>query len=107
MGLVAIAMIFARTWPFLRPYVLGYWQEIPFRQATETDAKAKANPEEIEPVTEWSFRHIPPLVTMVAAMGPVSGIVPLNTSWLFDFLLISILCMAVLSWSLLFVKQSL
>jgi len=106
-GFVAIAMIFARTWPFLRPYVLGYWQEIPFRQVSETDAKANANPEEIQPVTGWSFRHIPPLVTMVAALGPVSGIVPLNTSWLFDFLLISILCMAVLSWSLLFVKQSL
>ena len=32
-GFVAIAMIFARTWPFLKPYILGYWRELAFTRA--------------------------------------------------------------------------
>ena len=46
-GFIAIAMIFARTWPFLKPYVVGYWRELSFsrRAAVHTsDAVAIATP---------------------------------------------------------------
>ena len=33
-GFVAIAMIFARTWPFLKPYILGYWRELSITRPT-------------------------------------------------------------------------
>ena len=48
---------------------------------------------------------MPPLVTIVAVMGPLTGLIPFNTSWLFDFLLVSVACMTALSWCLLFLRK--
>ncbi|HBK13645.1 MAG TPA: hypothetical protein DDZ32_12430, partial [Gammaproteobacteria bacterium] len=55
--------------------------------------------------TRWSFKHIPPLATLTAALGPVTGVLPYNESWLYDFLLITTFAMAVLSWCLLVAKK--
>ncbi|MAH23755.1 MAG: hypothetical protein CMP82_08130, partial [Gammaproteobacteria bacterium] len=53
----------------------------------------------------WSFKHIPPLATLTAALGPVTGVLPYNESWLYDFLLITTFAMAVLSWCLLVAEK--
>ena len=105
-GFVDIAMIFARTWPFLRPCILGYWREIPSGQATETSQALNATPLQADAsgAARWSFYHVPPLVTLMTAMGPLTGLVTLDTNWLFDFLLLSALGMTVLSWALLFAR---
>ena len=103
-GFMAVVMIFARTWPFIRPYILGYWREIswqPLNLASSHDHPGTTSD------SDWSFKHIPPLVTITALMGPISGVLPINTSWLFDFLLLTTCCMTLLSWSLLYVKQKL
>ena len=66
-GFVAIAMIFARTWPFLKPYVVGYWRELslsrrgaantPETVASDTPGEFANDPDS----ARWSFNHIPPL----------------------------------------------
>ncbi|NCF44447.1 MAG: ATP-binding cassette domain-containing protein [Proteobacteria bacterium] len=115
-GFLAVAMIFARTWPFIRPYIVGYWREVrlgedspelPQSEARDFAASdgSAATPTATE--KDWSFKHIPPLATLTAALGPLLGVLPLNTSWVYDFLLVVTACMAGLSWSLLYVRQSL
>ena len=103
-GFMAVIMIFARTWPFIRPYILGYWREISWQPSTLVSSHDHPG---ATSDSGWSFKHIPPLVTITALMGPMSGVLPLNTSWLFDFLLMTTCCMTLLSWSLLYVKQKL
>ncbi|MGI9221615.1 MAG: ABC transporter ATP-binding protein [Woeseiaceae bacterium] len=93
-GFTAIIKIFARTWPFLRTYIHGYWREFP-ANGSATDAENNG---------QWSYAHVPPLVTILAALGPVSGLVPYGETWLYDFLVISAAILAVLSWGLLFAK---
>ena len=116
-GFVAIAMIFARTWPFLKPYILGYWHELSFSGSnaatsptpfghteSATPSTASDAPTDNQ-ATRWSFKHIPPLATLTAVLGPVTGVLPYNESWLYDFLLITTFAMAVLSWCLLVAKK--
>ena len=116
-GFVAIAMIFARTWPFLKPYILGYWRELSITRPTAdaapnvgayTAVTGQAQTEtEAESERRWSFNHIPPLATLMAVLGPMTGVLPINTSWLYDFLLVATFSMAALSWCLLVTKQKL
>ena len=103
-GFVAIALIFARTWPYLSTYILGYWKEIGVKRQDSTSESVSEVSQDNDTDKGWSFYHVPPLVTLVMALGPVTGWVPLNTSWLFDFLLFSTALMAVLTWALLFLK---
>ena len=35
-GFVAIIKIFARTWPYLLPHIIGYWREVPRRRPAES-----------------------------------------------------------------------
>ncbi len=93
-GFVAILRIFARTWPYLLPHAVGYWREFPRPPAgreTGTDAG-------------WSSRHVPPLVTALAALGPLSGLVPVGWDWPSCLLLAATASMAALSWTLPFAK---
>ena len=94
-GFVAIIKVFARTWPFLRTYVHGYWREFPGNAATESDSSNEQ---------QWSYAHVPPLVTLLALLGPLTGLVPYGETWLYDFLIVSAGILAVLSWGLLFAK---
>lgn len=106
-GFFAIALIFARTWTFLSTYILGYWVEFRNRQSTEPDAvdDSVVDGDRAADNDGWSFHHVPPLVTIVALIGPLTGLIPFNTSWLFDFLLVSVACMTALSWCLLFLRK--
>ena len=106
-GFVAILRIFSRTWPYLSTYILGFWREVPFRPVTQSHLQSNTTKEEVNPANDvgWSFGHIPPLVTLLTILGPLSGFIPINTSWLFDLLLLSAVAMTVLSWTLLFVKR--
>ena len=115
-GFLAVAMIFARTWPFIRPYIIGYWHEVrigedsrelPQSMAADSAANDGVAAEPTPTEKEWSFKHIPPLATLTAALGPLLGVLPLTTSWVYDFLLVVTGCMAGLCWSLLYVRQSL
>ncbi|MCY3839842.1 MAG: ABC transporter ATP-binding protein [Gammaproteobacteria bacterium] len=104
----AIVKIFVRTWPYLLPHIIGYWREIPRRRPFgngETRDLAEGNGfDEDSSADGWSFRHVPPLVTVLTAVGPLTGWLPFGTDWLHDFLLAATILMTALAWVLLFVK---
>ncbi len=95
-GFVAVLRIFVRTWPYLWPQIVGRWRELPRNRAAEGDAAADG---------AWSFRHVPPLVTVLTALGPLLWLEPPGTDWRHDLLLAGTVLMTVLVWALSFVKR--
>ncbi len=93
-GFVAVLRIFVRTWPYLWPQIVGRWRELPRSKAAEGDAAADG---------AWSFRHVPPLVTVLTALGPLLWLQPPGTDWRHDLLLAGTVLMTALVWALLFV----
>ena len=88
-GFLAIVGIFMRSWPFLRPLIVGYWREkTVIRMAGRN--------------RHWSFLHAPPLVTLITITGPVSGLLPGGVEFMLDLLLGITVVMTVISWALLF-----
>ncbi|MCY3970441.1 MAG: hypothetical protein OXG74_10930, partial [Acidobacteria bacterium] len=94
-GFVAVLRIFVRTWPYLWPQIVGRWRELPRNKAAAGDAAADG---------AWSFRHVPPLVTVLTALGPLLWLAPPGTDWRHDLLLAGTVLMTVLVWTLLFVR---
>ena len=94
-GFVAVLRIFVRTWPYLWPQIVGRWRELPRNKAAEGDAAADG---------AWSFRHVPPLVTVLTALGPLLWLEPPGSDWRHDLLLAGTLLMTALVWALLFVR---
>ena len=76
----------------------GYWREFPGGDTTDAGTADD---------TRWSYSHVPPLVTLIAALGPLTGLVPYGENWLYDFLVISAVILSVLSWGLLFARNRL
>ena len=107
-GFAAIVKIFARTWPYLLPQVSGYWREVPrSRLARDGEAGEFATGDAFsgdESTDGWSFRHVPPLVTVLTAIGPLTGWLPFGTDWPHDLLLAAMVLMTILTWALLFVN---
>ena len=107
-GFAAIIKIFARTWPYLLPHIIGYWREVKRRRpagAREAgDVATSDAPNEDASADGWSFRHVPPLVTVLTAIGPLTGWLPLGTDWPHDLLLAGTVLMTILTWVLLFVN---
>ncbi|MCY3965450.1 MAG: ABC transporter ATP-binding protein [Acidobacteria bacterium] len=97
-GFVAVFRIFVRTWPYLWPQIVGRWRELPRGKAAEGDAGDAAAD------GVWSFRHVPPLVTVLTALGPLLWLAPLGTDWRHDLLLAGTVLMTGLVWALLFVR---
>ncbi len=95
-GFVAIVRIFIRTWPYLLPQIVGHWRELPRRQSAEGSASADSG--------AWSFRHVPPLVTVLTAAGAFLWLAPPGTDRGHDVLLAGTVLMVVLVWALLFMK---
>ncbi len=103
-GFAAIVKIFARTWPYLLPQAIGYWRDVPrSRLAGDGEAGDDASKED-ESADGWSFRHVPPLVTILTAIGPLTGWLPYGTDWPHHLLLAATGLMTILTWALLFVK---
>ena len=94
-GFVAVLRIFVRTWPYLWPQIVGRWRELPRSKAADSDAAADG---------AWSFRHVPPLVTVLTALGPLLWLAPPGTDWRHDLLLAGTVLMTGLVWLLLFVR---
>ena len=94
-GFVAVLRIFVRTWPYLWPQIVGRWRELPRSKAAEGDAAGDG---------AWSFRHVPPLVTVLTALGPLLWLAPPGTDWRHDLLLAGTVLMTILVWTLLFVS---
>ncbi len=102
LGFVAIIRILVRTWPYLLPQTIGYWRELRWRISAESEEPAV--PASAGADRAWSFRHVPPLVTVLAALGPLAWSVSPGTNRLHDLLLAATVLMTVLVWLLLFAK---
>ena len=98
-GFLAVMKIFIRTWPYMKPQVFGYWREVSRGESADTDT-ASESPND----GGWNFRYVPPLVTVLAALGPLTGLLPIGVDWPHDLLFAATAVMAVLTWVLMFVK---
>ncbi|MEC8867703.1 MAG: hypothetical protein VYC86_02705, partial [Pseudomonadota bacterium] len=92
-GFNAVFRIFLRTWPYLRPMLIGYWRDrtvLPawFWQSTGSP--------------DWSYRYVPFVVTLLALLGPLAGWLPFGIDWRFDLLVYGAFGMALLAWLLNF-----
>jgi ABC-type multidrug transport system fused ATPase/permease subunit len=108
-GFSDVIKIFIRSWPFLSPYIFGYWREVSRVRTTRTDAKSDSSKEGAStdgaPTGgEWSFRHVPPLVTVLAVIGPTTGLLPVGIDWTRDLLVAATAAMTILTWVLMFAK---
>jgi subfamily B ATP-binding cassette protein MsbA len=93
-GFSDVIKIFIRTWPYLLPQILGHWREY----------GAAPSPDQPSDTSEWSFRYVPLLVTMLALIGPVTGLMPAGADWQLDSLVGATALMTVLTWAIVFVK---
>ena len=92
-GFTTVVRIFMRTWPFLRPMMIGYWRDRTvlrgsFWQSART--------------SDWSYRYVPFVVTPIAMLGPIAGSHPFGIDWGLDVLVYGTLAMAVIAWLLNF-----
>ncbi len=118
-GAAAILRIFARTWPYLRPQVVGRWREFPRRAdrpvapgdadiaspavSTEGDAAGAAREADAaaRPADgQWSCRYAPVLATLLVVLGPLLLLPAPGTDWQGDLLLLGTAAMAALAWVL-------
>ena len=95
-GLVAVFRVFARTWPYLWPQIVGRWREFPCRAAAADEGSTEPG--------AWSFRHVPPLVSVLNLTGSFVWLAPFGTDPLLDILRAATVVMTILLWVLLFVK---
>ena len=86
-GFTDVVRILLRTWPWLKPLVVGTWRE---RALPVSTNGAKDS--------DWSCGYAPVLVTVLAMAGPLSGWLPVGVNWQYDLLLGGVLVMAVSSW---------
>ena len=100
-GFLSILKIFSRTWPFILPFIKGYWYEFGSRseasQYSGTDSSGSS----------WKISHIPPIVTFFAILGPTAGLIDPQGSWLHTFVVASAIFSASLTWFILFAEKRL
>ena len=86
-GFTDVMRILLRTWPWLKPLVIGTWRERALPIATNGAEDS-----------DWSFGYGPVLVTVLALLGPFAGWLPVGVNWQYDLLLGGVAMMAVSSW---------
>ena len=89
-----VLKIFVRTWPYLKPRVVGYWRY--FRAGMSGDTVTSED--------GWSFRYVGALTTLLALLCPFLGLTPWGVNWQLDLLLAATALMTVLIWSLMFLE---
>ena len=86
-GFTDVMRILLRTWPWLKPLVIGTWRERALPIATNGAEGS-----------DWSFGYGPVLVTVLALLGPFAGWLPIGVDWQYDLLLGGVAMMAASSW---------
>lgn len=86
-GFTDVVRILVRTWPWLKPMVIGTWWE----RALPVSANGAEN-------SDWSFGYAPVLVTVFALVGAFAGWLPVGVNWQYDLLLGGVTVMTVSSW---------
>lgn len=86
-GFTDVARIMLRTWPWLKPMVVGTWRERALPISTNGAGES-----------DWSFAYAPVLVTVLALLGPYAGWLPVGVNWQYDLLVGGVAMMAASSW---------
>ena len=86
-GFTDVVRILLRTWPWLKPMVIGTWRE----RALPVSANGTRD-------SDWRFSYAAVLVTLLALSGPFAGWLPVGVNWQYDLLLCGIATMAISSW---------
>ena len=86
-GFTDVVRILLRTWPWLKPMVVGTWRERALPISTNGGRDS-----------DWSFAYAGVVVTLLALAGPFAGWLPVGVNWQYDLLLSGVLAMAVSSW---------
>ena len=104
-GFLAIVKIFVRTWPYLLPHAVGSWRQISWvsRDTLDPNTGNETGGSRLDE-DGWGFGHVPPIVTALVLLGPLTGLHPLGEGWLTDSLWASTFVLAVLTWVLLFTR---
>ncbi len=93
-GFADIVQVFVRTWPFLAQMIFGRWEERPLMRSAWLSALTGET---------WSFRHGPLATTILAALGPLTGLMTFGQNWQLDLLVGATMAMAALCWVLIVV----
>jgi ABC-type multidrug transport system fused ATPase/permease subunit len=75
-GIIAVAQLLLRCWPYISPHVLGRWW-VPGEGLEERTA-------ELIRGRGYSLAYMPPLVTLLAVIGPYQGMVPATLEYPFN-----------------------
>ena len=86
-GFLEVIRLFLRTWPFIRPYIVGRWWS---SRDGVLDDVADAQPDD-------GFRvdHGPILVIGLAGLGPLIGYVPASLAWPWILLYVPIILLSI------------
>ena len=86
-GFTDVVRIMLRTWPWLKPMVVGTWREHALPVSTNGSRDS-----------DWGFGYAPVLVSVLAFLGWFAGWLPVGVNWQLDLLVGAVTVMAVSSW---------
>ena len=95
-GFRAVVVFLLRCWPYISPQILGRWW-VP-------GAGVETGLAELIGGRGYSFVYMPPLVTLLAILGPYFGWVPTELTYPLNVLYLCIGLMVVCSWPLPFLS---
>ncbi len=91
-GIIAVATLLVRCWPYIAPLILGRWW-VPGSGIEERQAELIGG-------RGYSFAYMPPLVTLLAVIGPYSGFVPTSLEYPFNLFYGLVAAVVICTWPL-------
>ena len=91
-GFLAVVYLLVRSWPYIVPQILGRWW-VPGSGTEDRMAELIGG-------RGYSFVFMPPLVTLLAVIGPYYGLVPTSLEFPFDVLYALVAVIVLCTWPL-------
>ena len=95
-GFLTVVQLLVRSWPYISPQILGCWW-LPGAGIEQRIAELIGG-------RGYSFWYMPPLVTLLAVIGPYSGFVPASLEYPFNVFYALVVMIVVSTWPLLFLS---
>lgn len=91
-GFLAVVQLLMRSWPYILPQILGRW----WMPGVGTEGRMA----ELINGRGYSFVYMPPLVTLLAVIGPYYGFVPTSLEYPFNVFYILVGIVVLCTWPL-------
>ncbi len=91
-GILAVATLLVRCWPYIAPLILGRW----WVPGVGTEDRMA----ELIRGRGYSFAYMPPLVTLLAVIGPYYGFVPTSLEYPFNLFYGLVAAVVICTWPL-------